>query len=133
MVTVFWATFRAMSKAEILAELPKLTPGELSEIQSRIEDLAIYGPDGWRADSGLTEAEKQLIEARLDGLERHPEKSIAWAEAEARLNARFSKWPGNWRCASRPTLAMADMRAVQPICVMPTVQTPRLGGLGSWC
>jgi hypothetical protein len=29
-----------MSKADILAELPKLTPEELTEIQSRIEDLA---------------------------------------------------------------------------------------------
>lgn len=78
-----------MSKAEILAELPKLTPAELSEIQSRIEDLATYGSDGWRTDCELTDAEKQLIEARLNDLERHPEKSIPWAEAEARLKARF--------------------------------------------
>ena len=80
-----------MSKAEILAELPKLTPEELAEVQSRIEDLATYGPDGWRTDSDLTEAEKQLIEARLNDLEQHPEKSIPWAEAEARLKARFGK------------------------------------------
>ncbi len=80
-----------MSKAEILAELPKLTPAELTEIQSRIEDLAAYGPDGWRTDSDLTEAEKRLIEARLDDLDQHPEKSIPWAEAEARLKARFGE------------------------------------------
>lgn len=80
-----------MTKADILAELPKLTPAELTEIQSRIEDLATYGADGWRTDSDLTEAEKRLIEARLDDLEQHPGKSIPWAEAEARLKARFSK------------------------------------------
>jgi transcription elongation GreA/GreB family factor len=80
-----------MSKAEILAELPKLTPEELTEIQARIEDLATYGPDGWRADSDLTEAEERLIESRLDDLDQHPEKSIPWAEAEARLKARFGK------------------------------------------
>lgn len=80
-----------MSKAEILAELPRLTPADLAEIQSRIEDLAAYGPDGWRTDCDLAEAEKRLIEARLDDLDRHPEKSIPWGEAEARLKARFGE------------------------------------------
>lgn len=80
-----------MSFTEVLEELPKLTPEELAEIQSRIEDLATYGPDGWRTDSDLTEAEKLLIEARLDDLDQHPEKSIPWPEAEARLKARFGK------------------------------------------
>lgn len=80
-----------MSKAEILAELPKLTPAELTEIQSRIEDLATHGPDGWATDCDLTEAEKKLIEARLDDLDRRPERSIPWAEAEERLKARFGK------------------------------------------
>ncbi len=80
-----------MSKAEILAELPKLTQAELTEIQFRIEDLATYGPDGWRTDCELTDTEKQLIEARLEDMERHPEKSIPWAEAEARLEARFGQ------------------------------------------
>jgi len=80
-----------MSKAKILAELPRLTPADLAEIQSRIEELAAYRPDGWRTDCDLTEAEKRLIEARLDDLDRHPEKSIPWAEAEARLKARFGE------------------------------------------
>ncbi len=78
-----------MSKAQILEELPRLTPEELSEIQSRIEALATYGADGWRTDCDLTEAEKRLIEARIDDAEQHPETSIPWAEAEARLKARF--------------------------------------------
>lgn len=47
--------------------------------------------DGWRMDCDLTEAEKQLIEARLDDMDQHPEKSIPWAEAEARLKARFGQ------------------------------------------
>ncbi len=80
-----------MSKAEILDELPRLKSEELAEIQSRIEELAVYGPDGWLADGELTDAEKRLIEARLDDAEKHPEKSIPWAEAEARLKARFGE------------------------------------------
>ena len=70
-----------------MAELPKLTPAELAEVQSRIEGLATNGPGGWRTDSDLTEAEKRLIEARLDDLDQHPEKSIPWAEA--RIHARL--------------------------------------------
>jgi hypothetical protein len=80
-----------MSKAEILDELPRLKSEELAEIQSRIEELAVYGPDGWLADGELTDAEKRLIETRVDDAEKHPEKSIPWAEAEARLKARFGE------------------------------------------
>ena len=80
-----------MSKAQILEELPRLTPEERTEIQLRIEDLATFGADGWRTDCDLTETEKQLLEARLDDAEKHPEKSIPWAEAEARLKARFGE------------------------------------------
>jgi hypothetical protein len=80
-----------MSKAEILAELPKLKTEELAEIQARIEELAVYGPDGWLVDDELTDADKRLLEARLDDAEKHPEKSIPWAEAEARLKARFGE------------------------------------------
>lgn len=80
-----------MSKAEILAELPKLKSEELVEIQARIEELAVYGPDGWLVDDELTDADKRLLEARLDDAEKHPEKSIPWAEVEARLKARFGE------------------------------------------
>ena len=76
-----------MSKAEILAELPRLKTEELVEIQARIEGLALHGPDGWLVDDELTDADKRLLEARLDDAEKHPEKSIPWAEAEARLKA----------------------------------------------
>jgi hypothetical protein len=80
-----------MSKAEILAELPKLKTEELAEIQARIEELAVYGLDGWLVDDELTDADKRLLEARLDDAEKHPEKSIPCAEAEARLKARFGE------------------------------------------
>ena len=42
-------------------------------------------------DGELTEAEKRLIDARVDDLEKHPERSIPWAEAETRLKARFGE------------------------------------------
>ena len=78
-----------MSKAEILEELLKLKPAELAEIQACIEDLATYGGDGWRTGCALTEVEKTLLESRLNDADKRPEKSIPWAEAEARLKSRF--------------------------------------------
>ena len=76
-----------MSKAEILQELPKLTKAERKEIRLKLAEL---DPDEWLdKDDPLTDAEKTLLEKRLADMERHPEKSIPWAEAEARLKARF--------------------------------------------
>jgi len=78
-----------MSKAEILAEIPKLTPQEREEIYLKLVEL---DGDKWLdADDPLTEEQKALLEARLADMEKHPEKSIPWSEAEARLKARFGE------------------------------------------
>jgi Putative addiction module component len=76
-----------MSKAEILQELPRLTKEERKEIRLKLAEL---DPDEWLdKDDPLTDTEKALLEKRLEDMERHPEKSIPWTEAEARLKARF--------------------------------------------
>jgi putative addiction module component (TIGR02574 family) len=76
-----------MSKAEILAELPKLSPEERAEIRARLEEL---GGGVWLdADDPLSDEQKALLEARLDDLEKHPEKSIPWAKAKEQLKNRF--------------------------------------------
>ena len=78
-----------MSKVEILAELPKLTKEERFEIRER---LAVMDGDGWLdADDPLTDSEKSLLDARLEDIEKHPEKSISWNDAEARLKGRFGE------------------------------------------
>src|ERR1035437_3891717 len=112
-----------MSKAEILAELPKLKAEErtmvferLCELQERDllhglgptaeekklldQALAEFESDGQRGEpwrdvlhriqaSPLTDEQKALLEARLDDLDEHPEKSIPWSEAKAQLKTRF--------------------------------------------
>jgi hypothetical protein len=79
-----------VSKLEILEELPKLAPEDRAEIQSRIEELAADGTGGWfDADDPLADEQKALLATRLDDLDKHPEKSIPWPEAAARLKARF--------------------------------------------
>ena len=78
-----------MSKAEILAELPKLKTEELAEIQARIEELS---GDGWLdTDNPLTDAEKALIESRLEAHEKNPEAAISWEEFDARLRRRLGE------------------------------------------
>jgi putative addiction module component (TIGR02574 family) len=78
-----------MSKAEILAEIPKLTKEERHEIRLKLAEM---DGDGWLdEDDPLTDAEKALLETRLEDMEKHPEKSIPWEEAEARLKARFGE------------------------------------------
>jgi hypothetical protein len=77
-----------MSKTEILEELPKLTPEEREEIRLKLAEL-----DGDWLDSNdpLSDKEKALLEARLEDLEKHPEKSIPWSEAETQLKARYGE------------------------------------------
>lgn len=78
-----------MSKAEIVAELPKLTPAEREEIRLKLAELD--GNDWLDADDPLTDAEKALIEARIEAHEKNPEAAIPWAEFEARLKRRLGE------------------------------------------
>jgi hypothetical protein len=78
-----------MSKAEILEELPKLKPVELAEIQSRIEELAVYGSDGWLDTDELIAADKALLNARLAAYEKDPDAGSSWEEVEARIRDRL--------------------------------------------
>jgi len=78
-----------MSKAEILAELPKLTAEDRAEIQAKLDELA---GDGWLdADDPLTDAEKALIQARVEAHEKNPEAAIPWEDFDARLKRRLGE------------------------------------------
>jgi len=78
-----------MSKAEILEQLPKLTPAERFEIRVKLAEL-----DGERwldDDDPLTDDQKALLEARLADMDQHPEASIAWDDARKRIESRLGK------------------------------------------
>ena len=51
-----------MSKTEILAELPKLTPEELAEVQAKLDELA---GEAWLDRGELTEGDKAALDATL--------------------------------------------------------------------
>jgi hypothetical protein len=77
-----------MSKTEILEALPKLTTEEREEVRLLLAEL---DQEDWLDDGELTEEDKRLIEGRVADFERHPETSVEWAVAEARLTARYGK------------------------------------------
>jgi hypothetical protein len=70
-----------MSKNEILSELEKLSRQDRDEIRARLTEL----------DDELTPEEEALIEERMADLDKNPQLSIPWSEAEARLKARYGE------------------------------------------
>ena len=81
-----------MSKAEILDELPRLKPEERHEVLERIYQIEQIAEDEWLdADDPLTDAEKALIESRIDAHEKNPEVAIPWVEFDSRLKRRLGE------------------------------------------
>ncbi len=78
-----------MSKAEIVAELPKLTPAEREEIRLKLADLD--GQDWLDEDRPLTDGEKALIEARVAAHESNPEAALPWDEFQAQLERKLGE------------------------------------------
>jgi putative addiction module component (TIGR02574 family) len=78
-----------MSKAEILAELPKLTKSERYEIRVKLAEM---DGDGWLDDDDpLSDADKALLEERLAACEKDPEAGSSWEEVQDRLRARLKQ------------------------------------------
>ena len=76
-----------MSKAEIIAQLPKLTASERLEI---LETIHVLDHDGWLAED-LTAEEATLIEQRLAAHRANPGAAIPWGAAEERLVKQFGE------------------------------------------
>jgi hypothetical protein len=69
-----------MSKAEILDELPRLSPQDRGEILAHL----------WRMEEtvGPTEREVQLLDEAQAAYDANPAAGSSWAEVEARLRRR---------------------------------------------
>ena len=81
----------AMSKTEILEELPKLTKMERQEIRLRLAEI---DSDDWLDnEEPLTVREKALHEARLASYAKDPDAGSTWEEVEGRIRARVSRQP----------------------------------------
>ncbi|HEX3721038.1 MAG TPA: hypothetical protein VH595_24070 [Verrucomicrobiae bacterium] len=78
-----------MSKAEILAELPKLTKKDRYEIRVKLAEM---DSGGWLdVDDPLDDSEKATLEARLVLYEKNPDAGNSWKNVEACVRASLKK------------------------------------------
>ena len=78
-----------MSASEILDELPRLTKLDREEIRLKLAEL---DEDDWAdADDPLSDADKALIEARVEAHERNPATAIPWNQFEEALKRRLGE------------------------------------------
>lgn len=75
-----------MSKTEIIAELPKLSPQELAEVQAKLDELA---GDVWQDGGELSDADKQTLDSSIAAYEASPNSGASWDEVKARIQARL--------------------------------------------
>lgn len=73
-----------MSKAEIIAELPNLSPEDLAEVQAKLDELA---GAAWQDRCKLSEADKQILDATLTAYEKSPDAGSSWEEVKARVQS----------------------------------------------
>ena len=78
-----------MTKAQILEELPKLTPDERYEIRLKLSE---FDGDPWLDDDDpLSDRDKTLIESRIEAHDRSPETSIPWEDFKGHLSRRLGE------------------------------------------
>ncbi len=75
-----------MSLAEILDEIPRLTPVERQRAAEQLFEVEGEWIDG---NDGLSAEEKHLLDSRLADHDRDPASAIPWKEVTAHLRARF--------------------------------------------
>ena len=78
-----------MSKAEILEELPRLSKQDREVIRLKLADL---DGDGWDdADDPLSDADKAVIQSRVEAHERDPSSAIPWEQFDEVLKRRLGE------------------------------------------
>ncbi|HVT88321.1 MAG TPA: hypothetical protein VHD56_05680 [Tepidisphaeraceae bacterium] len=75
-----------MSKTEIIAELPKLSPAELAEVQAKLDELA---GEVWLDDGELSDGDKSKLDAALHEYSKDSNAGSSWEEVEARIRAKL--------------------------------------------
>ena len=75
-----------MSLAEILDEIPRLTPVERQRVAEKLFEVE---GDWIDSDDELSAAEKHLLDSRLADHDRDPASALPWEKVKARLQARF--------------------------------------------
>ena len=75
-----------MSKAEIIAELPRLSPEDRADVQAKLDELA---GEAWQDQGELSDADKQALDAALAAYKAAPDAGSSWDEVKARVQAKL--------------------------------------------
>jgi len=75
-----------MSKTEILAELPKLRPEELAEVQAKLDELV---GEVWLDGGELVDADKVALDEALAEYQKNPDAGSSWDEVKARMQSKL--------------------------------------------
>ncbi len=75
-----------MSKTEILAELPKLAPTDLAEIQAKLDEL--FG-EAWIDNGELSDADTAALDAALTDYQQNPDAGSPWEQVKARIQDKL--------------------------------------------
>ncbi len=75
-----------MSKAEFIAELPRLTASELAEVQAKLDELA---GETWHDQADLTDADKSALNATLADYQKNPDAGDSWDQVKARVQSKL--------------------------------------------
>lgn len=75
-----------MSTAEILAELPRLTPDELAKVQAKLDELT---GETWHAYADLSDADRQTLDGTLAAYAASPNAGDSWDAVKARARAKL--------------------------------------------
>lgn len=75
-----------MSKTEIIAELPRLSPEDRAEVQAKLDELA---GDAWEDRGELSEGDRRALDAELADYQKSPDSGSPWDEVKARVQAKL--------------------------------------------
>jgi hypothetical protein len=75
-----------MSKAEIIAELPRLSAADLAEVQAKLDELA---GENWQDHADLTESDKSALNAALAEYQKNPDAGNPWDQVKARIQSKL--------------------------------------------
>jgi putative addiction module component (TIGR02574 family) len=76
-----------MSKAEIIAELPRLSPQDRAEVQAKLDELA---GQAWQDGAAeLSDADKQALESTLAAYEQFPDAGSSWEDVKERVQGKL--------------------------------------------
>jgi hypothetical protein len=75
-----------MSKAEIIAELPRLSASELAEVQAKLDELV---GETWHDHADLTENDQSALNAALAEYQKNPDAGSGWDEVKARVQSKL--------------------------------------------